>query len=180
MYNDQMESKAIEGADLSELPVNALKGYYGHTMGAAGILETILTMHSLDHSMILGTKGYTEMGVSGRINIVQDTQRSMKTDFLKIISGFGGCNAALYCTKKKLLASPAPTFTTTHLINITTDSIVVDDNRLQTEGYGKAMLTDAYKRYIGDYPKYYKMDILARLGFIASELLVKRDPGNEH
>ena len=41
MYNDQMESKAIESAGLSHIPINTLKGYLGHTLGASGILETI-------------------------------------------------------------------------------------------------------------------------------------------
>ena len=35
-------------------------------------------------------------------------------------------------------------------------------------------MTEIYKRYIGDYPKYYKMDVLCRLGFVASELLLRR------
>ena len=34
------------------------------------------------------------------------------------------------------------------------------------------MLTNVYKQAIGDYPKFYKMDMLSRLGFIASELLI--------
>ena len=38
---------------------------------------------------------------------------------------------------------------------------------------GKAMLTSLYKQHVGDYPKYYKMDPLARLGFMASELLLR-------
>jgi 3-oxoacyl-[acyl-carrier-protein] synthase-1 len=37
---------------------------------------------------------------------------------------------------------------------------------------GRQMLTDLYKKYVGDYPKFYKMDLLARLGFIATELLL--------
>lgn len=41
-YNDEMESIALHRAGLEAVPVSALKGYYGHTMGAAGLLETIL------------------------------------------------------------------------------------------------------------------------------------------
>ena len=43
-FNDEMESIAIERADLSDVPVNSLKGYYGHTLGAAGVLETVLSL----------------------------------------------------------------------------------------------------------------------------------------
>lgn len=38
---------------------------------------------------------------------------------------------------------------------------------------GKAMLISCYRQRVDDYPKFYKMDPLARLGFIASELLLK-------
>lgn len=39
--------------------------------------------------------------------------------------------------------------------------------------HGKKMLTEIYYRQVGDYPKFFKMDMLCRLGFIASELLIK-------
>ena len=38
---------------------------------------------------------------------------------------------------------------------------------------GKSLLTVLYKQHVGDYPKFYKMDPLARLGFIAAELLLQ-------
>ena len=69
LYNDQMESVAIQRAGLSDIPLSALKGYYGHTMGAAGVLETILTMRATDDGIVLPTKGFTELGVSGRVSI---------------------------------------------------------------------------------------------------------------
>ena len=100
LYNDQMEARAISQSGLSRIPVNALKGYFGHTMGAAGILETIITMHSLDNQTIIGTRGFEELGVSGNINIIRDNTPTDKTSFLKIISGFGGCNAAIHIAKK--------------------------------------------------------------------------------
>ena len=38
---------------------------------------------------------------------------------------------------------------------------------------GKSALTALYKQHIGDYPKFYKMDGLCRLAFVASELLLQ-------
>ncbi|MCC8176659.1 MAG: 3-oxoacyl-ACP synthase [Bacteroidales bacterium] len=100
MYNDQMESVAIERAGLSHVPVNALKGCIGHTMGAAGIIETILNIKALDDGVILPTRGFDELGVSGKINVVnQLTKVDHPHAFLKIISGFGGCNAAMLLAK---------------------------------------------------------------------------------
>ena len=51
-YNDEMEAKAIHLAALENVPVNSLKGYYGHTLGAAGILESILTMQSMKENIL--------------------------------------------------------------------------------------------------------------------------------
>lgn len=39
---------------------------------------------------------------------------------------------------------------------------------------GREYLVSLYKQHVGDYPKFYKMDPLARLGFIASELLLQQ------
>ena len=51
-FNDEMEAKAIHLARLEAVPVNSLKGFYGHTLGAAGILESIVTIHSMKENMI--------------------------------------------------------------------------------------------------------------------------------
>ena len=101
LYNDEMESIAITRAGLNHIPVNGLKGYYGHTMGAAGIIETIISQRAIEKGIIPATRGFNEPGVSGEI-IVSDT--SMSTDkkaFLKLLSGFGGCNVALLFKKQE-------------------------------------------------------------------------------
>jgi 3-oxoacyl-[acyl-carrier-protein] synthase-1 len=99
LYNDEMESFAIERAGLSKVPVNGLKGYYGHTMGAAGILETILSMQAIDDHNILATKGYETMGVTHPLVLSNQNQSTDKRAFIKLLSGFGGCNAALLFAK---------------------------------------------------------------------------------
>ena len=43
LYNDEMESKALGIAGLQHVPVNSFKGYWGHTLGAAGVIESIAT-----------------------------------------------------------------------------------------------------------------------------------------
>lgn len=42
-----MESKAIALAELSDKPINSFKSYIGHTLGASGVVETILCIHEL-------------------------------------------------------------------------------------------------------------------------------------
>lgn len=182
MYNDQMESKAIEKAGLSEVPVNALKGYLGHTMGAAGVIETILTMQSLDDNTILGTKGFEELGVSGHVRLSADNQYTDKKEFIKIISGFGGCNAAVRLAKDEQFIATTPkhnTYTTTHQIQLSNEGVVVDGVALPTDCQGKELLTSLYKTKIGNYPKFYKMDGLAKVGFLAAELLRQSEHRDE-
>ena len=95
LFNDEMESVAIDRAGLNEVPVNSLKGYFGHTMGAAGVLETIISMQALDDGLVLGTKGFEHLGVSKHINVSAENKQTTKHAFVKMMSGFGGCNAAI-------------------------------------------------------------------------------------
>ena len=166
LYNDQMESKAIQRTNLSDVPLSALKGYYGHTMGAAGVLETILSKRATDDGIVLPSKGFTELGVSGKVSISSEPRPTDKTAFLKIMSGFGGCNVAALFEKgawsKGQEASGKVTLEKVQTVRLTS-----------ADGTSP---TDIYKQQIGDYPKFYKMDILARLAFVATELLLKASP----
>ena len=176
MFNDQMESVAIERAGLNTIPVNSLKGYFGHTLGAAGILETIITMAALDDHTIIGTKGFEERGVSGKILVTKDHQPTDKQRFVKMISGFGGGNAAIMASRTESLELKTESLefsTLSSQLKITPERVTIDGKPLKLQEKGGALLTEIYKRYIGDYPKYYKMDVLCRLGFVASELLLR-------
>ena len=193
IFNDQMESVAIERAGLMDIPVNAYKGYYGHTMGAAGVLETILSMSAIDDRTILATQGYEELGVSGHISLSASHQSTSKSAFVKMLSGFGGCNAALllevsgerpevrdYSQDSQLpqnmtLTSHLLPLTSEHSVLLRPDAVEVDGRHLPIDANGPALLTALYRQYVGDYPKYYKMDPLSRLGFIASELLLQAE-----
>jgi 3-oxoacyl-[acyl-carrier-protein] synthase-1 len=94
-YNDEMESIALDRAGLIDLPVNALKGYYGHTLGTAGVLETLISVEAVRHGLVLGTRGFTSLGVSHPVNIATKCRPTDKRAFVKLLSGFGGCNAAM-------------------------------------------------------------------------------------
>ena len=98
-YNDEMESIALSRAGLSEIPVCALKGCFGHTMGAAGILETLVTMGALERGIIPATKGYSTPGTSHPVNVSPFNRTTGKKAFIKLLSGFGGCNAAMLFRK---------------------------------------------------------------------------------
>lgn len=194
LFNDQMESVAIGRAGLSDLPANAYKSFWGHTMGAAGILETIISMKAIDDDTILGTRGFSELGVSGKMNICAENRPTDKKGFIKMLSGFGGCNATIWAAKKTERENIALSqieqqnreFTTTHTIRITPEEVILDQQKLWEgkkeleEQEGKehhSLLTSLYKQMIGNYPKFYKMDGLSRLGFVASEILLNAEKG---
>jgi len=62
-----------------------------------------------------------------------------------------------------------------HTITITPTAVTRDGQPLATQGMGSEMLTALYRAHVGDYPKFFKMDALCRLGFIASELLLQAE-----
>ena len=99
LYNDEMEAIAFNRAGLQNVPVSSFKGFYGHTLGASGLLETVITIASANQNQLIASKGFEEQGVSKKINIV--TKNTIKTvhRFLKTASGFGGCNTAVLFEK---------------------------------------------------------------------------------
>lgn len=100
IFNDEMEAKAIGLSGLQDAPVNSLKGYYGHTLGAAGLIESIISMQSLQENLVLPTKGFQTSGVSQAVNVCSSLYKLTANHFLKTASGFGGCNAAMVFSKQ--------------------------------------------------------------------------------
>jgi 3-oxoacyl-[acyl-carrier-protein] synthase-1 len=100
LFNDEMEAKAIGLSGLQDVPVNSLKGYYGHTLGAAGLIESIISIQSLQENLVLPTRGFQTSGVSQTVNVCSSLYKSTSTHFLKTASGFGGCNAAMVFSKQ--------------------------------------------------------------------------------
>lgn len=98
-YNDEMESKAFARALLSDVPLNSMKAYFGHTLGAAGVIETIIATWSMKKNILLRTLGYTNYGVPEKITVLDRNMEIPVSVCLKTASGFGGCNAALILEK---------------------------------------------------------------------------------
>lgn len=64
-------------------------------------------------------------------------------------------------------------------VEINETRALVDGIQLDTECCGESLLGELYKRYVGDYPKFYKMDMISKLGFLGSELLLARERGRQ-
>ncbi|ROH98598.1 beta-ketoacyl synthase [Chryseobacterium sp. G0240] len=99
LYNDEMEAIAFNRMELQHVPLNSMKGFYGHCLGASGLLESIISMESALHNTLIPSKNFREMGVSQPLNIIQENQSANIRYILKTASGFGGCNAAIVLEK---------------------------------------------------------------------------------
>jgi len=99
LYNDEMESIAFSRCMPEEIPVNSFKGYLGHTLGAAGVIESILSCRSLEENILIGSYGYLNQGTSKPLNVVTATKQVQLSSCLKTSSGFGGTNATILITK---------------------------------------------------------------------------------
>ncbi|MBK5192975.1 MAG: beta-ketoacyl synthase, partial [Flavobacteriaceae bacterium] len=100
-YNDEMEAVAFNRSGLEKVPMNSFKGYYGHTLGASALLESILTKHSLLNNELYTSLNFDEIGISKPLNVIGGFERKELKFALKTASGFGGCNLALVLKKEE-------------------------------------------------------------------------------
>lgn len=98
-FNDEMEAKALNLSGVSTVPLHSLKSYVGHTLGAAGIIESIIACIAMQQGVLPASLGYEQSGVSERVHVQQQPEQRATDYLLKTASGFGGCNAALVWKK---------------------------------------------------------------------------------
>lgn len=99
LYNDEMEAVAFNRLGINTVSVNSLKGFYGHTLGASGLLETVIAIESARNNQLIVSKGFTKMGVTQPISVITKNEEKEINCFLKTASGFGGCNTAVLFEK---------------------------------------------------------------------------------
>lgn len=98
-FNDEMEAIALNRLGLEKVPVNSFKGFYGHTLGASGLLETVIGIQSVTESKLFASLGFDAIGVSQPIDVIEKSTAKNIRYFLKTASGFGGCNTAVIFEK---------------------------------------------------------------------------------
>jgi len=229
-YNDAMEVNAIVRAGLEDIPVNSLKAFFGHTLGAAGVLESIISMRAMEENLVLKSLNFDEQNFDNQINISQKNHFSDKCYFVKMLSGFGGVNAALlfFCpqitqintdkiisdswtkkticenpcnlwtkkticenpcnlwTKKTICENPCNSWTEKTICenpcNLWTKKTICENpcnlwtkKEIHLSFKNTEEITDFYRSLQVDYPKFFKMDNLSKLGFLASEMIFKDD-----
>jgi 3-oxoacyl-[acyl-carrier-protein] synthase II len=89
--NDLAESRGVH-AVFGPRPVSfGVKGAIGHLLGAAGSVETALTIHALTKQLIPGTRNLMSLDPKCRLNMTSGSQHAptMKSA-MKLSLGFGG------------------------------------------------------------------------------------------
>lgn len=189
-YNDEMESKAACLAGVQDVPVQSLKPYFGHTMGASGVIETIIAAAEIQEGIIAGTKGYEKSGVRLNVsafnrlitrNLVMSSPAGKINHCLKTASGFGGTNAAVLLTSSPE-AGPVPCLRDAQprkmrksaTVEINAGEVLVNDSTVfsdKSADFG-TFIREAFKSRGENNMKFYKMDDLCKLGYVAAAWLL--------
>lgn len=187
VYNDEMESKAVGLAGLSSVPVQSLKPYFGHTLGASGVVETVMSAVQLRKGTVWGTKGYETPGTPMPLNVSSASRRVSMKHCVKAASGFGGCNAAVVLSlpeyssgtagREEHPASESRPSASYRILR----TVSLKDGRLARDGktvftseateFGEFARALYHEKCSADM-KFFKMDSLCKLGYLAAgELL---------
>ena len=94
--NDRVESAAVYSIFADNVKCSGTKGLTGHTLGASGALETIITLLALQYQFIPGTHGLEELEVDCKCQVVKTPLHDQKLKIAMSNSfGFGGNNASV-------------------------------------------------------------------------------------
>jgi len=93
--NDEVEARVIGDLFTTSTLASSTKGWTGHTLGAAGILESVVTLLALEHSLAPGTLNAAQLdSVCGPQIRIENTEAQLRTG-MSLSFGFGGSNCAL-------------------------------------------------------------------------------------
>lgn len=96
LLNDSAETKAIIAAVGTGVPVSSSKSYFGHTLGASGAVEAVVTVLALQHQIAPPTLRLTQSADDCPLDYIPGTPRPMAMQHvLSNTFGFGGSNVSL-------------------------------------------------------------------------------------
>ena len=170
-YNDEMESKAVAWAELTDKPLNSLKGYIGHTLGASGVVEAIISAEELKAGYIFGTKGFTSSDTPHTLTLSNREQAISGRCCVKSASGFGGCNAAIVLDMEPR----------TRVIPERTRSarVVAEYALPQSELAFAEYIRGEFKSFGESNMKFYKMSDMSKALYVAVERLLAMESMTE-
>ncbi len=111
-FNDPVEARVFAAAlGRDDTPgrgpvVVPFKAQIGHTLGAAGALETLLCVDALERGVLPGAAGEGELDPEARVTLLARAEHGTPSAALKTASAFGGSNAALVVQRSVGTARP--------------------------------------------------------------------------
>jgi 3-oxoacyl-[acyl-carrier-protein] synthase II len=94
--NDSAETKAIIASLGGGVPVSSSKSYFGHTLGASGAVEAVVSVLALQHQTAPPTLRLRERAADCTLDYIPDSPRAMPMEnVLSNTFGFGGSNVSL-------------------------------------------------------------------------------------
>jgi 3-oxoacyl-[acyl-carrier-protein] synthase II len=96
LLNDSAETRAIVAAVGEAVPVSSSKSYFGHTLGASGGVEAVITVLALQNQIAPPTLRLDVAAADCTLDYIPHTPRPMAmTNVLSNTFGFGGSNVSL-------------------------------------------------------------------------------------
>ncbi|HEX3583720.1 MAG TPA: beta-ketoacyl-[acyl-carrier-protein] synthase family protein [Thermoanaerobaculia bacterium] len=97
LLNDSAESRAIHSALGASVPVSSSKSYFGHTLGASGALEAVISILALQEQLAPPTLRLNQAASDcSPLDYIPNTPRPMPMEHvLSNTFGFGGSNVSL-------------------------------------------------------------------------------------
>lgn len=93
--NDLSEAKAIKRLFGTATPVSSTKGWTGHTLGAAGIVEAVICWLSMRNELIPQSLNTQTVDPEIQANVLLDARREPVKRVMTNSFGFGGSNCSL-------------------------------------------------------------------------------------
>lgn len=165
-YNDEMESKAMHLSGLENVPLNSLKGYIGHTLGASGVVETVISAQGLRDGMAYGTKGFSESGVPCSLRVSATHVRLNGKHCVKTASGFGGCNAAVVLSLEDGTRQGSARNAAFEVRETAAYALPICDKPFA------GFIREEFKKLQSPNMKFYKMSDLSKAAYVAAERLI--------
>ncbi len=102
-YNDKFETMAIKkafGEHASKLAISSTKSMTGHLLGAAGGVEGVFSVLTIDRNLLPPTINYVTPDPDCDLDYIPNQAREAIVNYaLSNSFGFGGTNAALLFTR---------------------------------------------------------------------------------
>lgn len=93
--NDAIEAQAVAALFGPELHASSTKGWTGHTLGAAGIVESVIALLALEHGLLPGTLNSARPDPANGPQIRFDAAERPIRHAMNNSFGFGGNNCSL-------------------------------------------------------------------------------------